>query len=67
MLNFRIEPELQADLERIREESGVTVSEQIRRALEAWVAQYQRQGTVPRKRTTKAGQAGTGSKKAKPA
>lgn len=53
LLNFRIEPELHGDLERIREETGVTVSEQIRRALETWVAAYDRRGPAIKKTARK--------------
>ena len=53
LLNFRIEPELLAELERIRDEAGVTVSEQIRRSLEQWVAAYNRRGPAVKKTARK--------------
>lgn len=53
LLNFRIEPDLLADLERIRDETGVTVSEQIRRAIETWVNAYDRRGPAIKKTARK--------------
>lgn len=37
--NFRLETDLIADLERIRERDGVSITEQVRRALRAWVSE----------------------------
>jgi hypothetical protein len=37
MTNFRLEEEMIAALQRIRERDGIPVSEQVRRALRAWI------------------------------
>jgi Ribbon-helix-helix protein, copG family len=37
MTNFRLEEEMIAALQRIRERDGIPVSEQVRRALQAWI------------------------------
>jgi antitoxin component of RelBE/YafQ-DinJ toxin-antitoxin module len=36
---FRLETEILAALEAIRERDGITVSEQVRRALKQWIAE----------------------------
>ncbi len=36
-MNFRLETELLAGLEHVRERDGIPVSEQVRRAIRAWL------------------------------
>jgi antitoxin component of RelBE/YafQ-DinJ toxin-antitoxin module len=38
-VNFRLEEEILAQLQAIKERDGVPVSEQVRRALQAWIAE----------------------------
>ncbi|WP_370651349.1 ribbon-helix-helix protein, CopG family [Luteitalea sp. TBR-22] len=51
LVNFRIDPDLLAELEAIRNETGATVSEQIREALIKWVRSYHRHGSAALKST----------------
>jgi antitoxin component of RelBE/YafQ-DinJ toxin-antitoxin module len=37
--NFRIDEEMLAALQRIRERDGIPVSEQVRRALQIWISE----------------------------
>lgn len=46
LTNFRIDDELMDALETIRERDGIPVSEQVRRAIELWLAE---KGVAPKK------------------
>ena len=46
--NFRIDPDLMEGLHAIKERDGIPLSEQVRRALRAWLAE---KGVKPKKPT----------------
>jgi hypothetical protein len=47
--NFRLEEELLDALQQIKEQTGIPVSEQVRRALQAWIALRAETGPKPKR------------------
>jgi hypothetical protein len=50
LYNFLIDPDLAAALKRVKEDTGIPESEQVRRAIREWM---QRRGVIARPRRTR--------------
>jgi antitoxin component of RelBE/YafQ-DinJ toxin-antitoxin module len=49
LTTFRIDDGMMAELQAIRDEVGIPVSEQVRRALQAWIDAHKKKGAKRRK------------------